>query len=294
MSPTKDPKDRSILWMRVFFVLLIVGGLIFIGCFHGEFVHSLGHALIVAGILGLTVDYYVKRHLVKEAARDIDKYLLGYALPPELQEKIREVRETKVVRRNFVCTYTISPSDSEKKIKLEAHLTFEVENITSGLQDYTQELALDEHNSPVIALMCCETNDKSQKYCLEGSALAKQIAEFTKANPGAATVEVSAKKVELQPKSRYSYLNYKFHARYSQTCPEIGSEYFRFDQPYIPTIGVSIVVNHPKGFAINFPPERKPEKVEPGKAEWSDSKVFLRGEIITIWWRPEEIAARMK
>jgi hypothetical protein len=274
MNPTKEHKDTM---MRALFIALIVLGILSIWRYHNEFVHALAHAFIIAGILGLTVDYYAKRHLLREAARDIDKYLLGYKLPDELQNKLKEIRNAEVVRRDIRFTYTIESIAGEKKIRLHADLTFEVENFTNVKQAYTAELAMENHLSPKVTLMACITNDKTQQYELRGAAL--------KPKPRGAVVEFAAKTIWLLPKSKFSYINYKFHHEYCQTFPDTGSEYFQFDQPY-PTIGATIIVKHPKNFRIDFSSESK--SPEPGKTEWTDPKVFLRGEIITMWWRPQD------
>jgi hypothetical protein len=277
MNPSKDQKDRSAFWMVAFFFSLIGTGMIFIYWFQSKFIHSLSEAAIIAGILGLTVDHYVKKRLVREAARDIDKYLLGYALPGELREKISEARYAKVVRRKFECTYTILPIAGEKRIKLETDLTFEVENITSRIQEYTAELELENHCLPEIELMSCECHyDRKQEYEFKGSGWTL--------NEKGATVEVTARRVQLLPKGPNHYVTYKFRHKYRQTFPATGSEYFKFDQPY-PTIGAKIIVLHPNQFKIHFSSKAHVEEAE--RAEWNDPKVFLHGEIITVWWRVE-------
>ena len=48
---------------------------------------ALAHALVIAGVLGITVDRVAKDHLLKEAARDISQYLIGYRLPEQIQDQ---------------------------------------------------------------------------------------------------------------------------------------------------------------------------------------------------------------
>src|SRR5438128_224416 len=89
---------RQKKWVEKLFVLIVIpialigGGVClirwpvrFVGV---EFSISIGHALIIAGILIASVDYYVKSHLVKEASRDIGEYLLGFPLPEEVRSKL--------------------------------------------------------------------------------------------------------------------------------------------------------------------------------------------------------------
>lgn len=277
-------KDRLFPWMPLSFMLLIALGFGLIRYVDSEAVHSLGHALIIAGILGLTVDYYAKKHLIKEAARDIDKYLLGYALPTAMQDTIREVRDTKIVRRDWTCTYTISPHpERAQHIILATDFSFEAVNITHRRQLYTSELALDRYTSPTIELLSCESNDRLANYNLSGPALATLVNSYNAANADAATIAIKGRTTELEPKATYERLYYKYRVKYSQIYPDIGSDHFQFDLPAIPTIGVCIIVNHPSDFEIQF--HSKPEEAGTTRAVWSDPKVFLRGEIITIWWQ---------
>jgi hypothetical protein len=263
--------------MWIVFLILIGTGLFCIGYFHEGFIHSLGHALLIAGILSWMVDYNVKRRLIREAIRDIDKYLLGYALPSDLQDKVKEIREARIVRHHFLCEFTISPIQDERQIKLETTITFQAQNITNREQQYTAELALEKRNSPKIEFMSCTSNDAQAKYSLKGSDLLNQ------ADSDSPMIDVQARTLWLLPQSqkRFPFIDYEFKANYSQKLPEIGSEYFQFDQPY-PTIGATIIVNHPPQFKIHFP--SKPKKAELTRSEWTNHTVFLRGAIITIWW----------
>ena len=267
--------------MWIVFVLLIGAGLFCIKYSHDGFIHSLGDALIIAGILSWTVDYNVKKHLIRDAVRDIDKYLLGYALPSDLQDKVREIREARIVRRHFVCEFTISPIQNEKQIMLESIITFQAQNITNREQPYTAELALEKRNSPEIAFMSCMSNDAQAKYHLKGSDL------LNRADSDSPLIDVQAQTLWLLPQSqsRFPFITYEFKSKYSQIFPEVGTEYFQFDQPY-PTIGATIIVNHPQQFKIHFP--SKPKKAQLTRSEWSNPRVFLQGAIITIWWERKD------
>jgi len=125
--------------------------------------------------------------------------------------------------------------------------------------------------------MSCTSNDAQAEYCLKGSDLLNQ------ADSDSPMIDVQARTLWLLPQSqkRFPFINYEFKANYSQKLPEIGSEYFQFDQPY-PTIGATIIVNHPPQFKIHFP--SKPRKAELTRSEWTNHTVFLRGAMITIWW----------
>jgi hypothetical protein len=274
-------KEKSLTGMRVFFALVLTLGLVFIFGADSEGFKSFGHALLIAGFLALTVDYYAKIHLVKEATNNIDLYLLGYALPREIQYKIKEVRETRIIRKKWKCTYTIQPHpDGEpNQIKLITDLYFEAENITNQDQWYRHRLDLERLALPDIECLSCHSNDVDARYNLYGEALRARINEFNEKNPGSVSIEIAADRIKLLPES---YLWYEFRARYSQIYPAIGTDHFQFLEPNIPTIGVTITVEDSENFKVDFP--SKP--LESG-TEWTDPRIFLPGEIITIWWRPK-------
>ena len=63
---------------------MLVGGLGIIASHRWSFpskeLGSLGDAVFIAGFLSMTVDQYVKKHLLHEVAHDVTKYLIGYRL----------------------------------------------------------------------------------------------------------------------------------------------------------------------------------------------------------------------
>ena len=65
----------------------------------GYFRYSIGEAAVIAALLMLLVDPFLKARLLKEAARDIFEYLLGFDQQPQLKERLkRSVFDTKLFR----------------------------------------------------------------------------------------------------------------------------------------------------------------------------------------------------
>ena len=74
--------------------------------FYGENYHlgwlaALGEGLIVAGVLAVTVDSYLKRHLTRAVIRDVSPYLMGASLPEVLRNEIHALCATEVIRRDL-------------------------------------------------------------------------------------------------------------------------------------------------------------------------------------------------
>src|SRR5271163_4569909 len=98
MKPRTLPR-----WLPAWLVSLF---LIAIGVFlihrlpNGRLVAAIAEALVVAGVLALIVDPFLKRALLVEASRGIFIHLLGFEHRPEVKDKIKEiVFETKLLRR---------------------------------------------------------------------------------------------------------------------------------------------------------------------------------------------------
>jgi len=51
--------------------------------------HQLAEAFIIAGVVTITVDPFLRRRLLKEASKDIFRHMLGFGLPDEIKERIR-------------------------------------------------------------------------------------------------------------------------------------------------------------------------------------------------------------
>src|SRR6266702_5683670 len=77
---------------------------------------SIGEALFVAAILGFTVDKYIKEFLVREASKDIFKYLVGYKLPEGIQNRLRDLMGTSLIRRNYQVIYTLTAISNDQML----------------------------------------------------------------------------------------------------------------------------------------------------------------------------------
>jgi hypothetical protein len=98
---------RHIVW--VVFVLLVCVGLVIHGALIWNDVKEPGRwirlfevladGFIVAGVLGATVDWALKKALV----RDVGAIFIGWALPQAVRNYIRDVSQTAIVRRD--CHY---------------------------------------------------------------------------------------------------------------------------------------------------------------------------------------------
>jgi hypothetical protein len=100
---------------------------------------ELSPPLLIAGILGLTVDTFLKR----EFARDVFVAAFRYVLPDELKEEVR-----RIISYKFLCTQstTIIRLTTIDNDLMRAHISHErtFKNITDHAESFAGKFAIDE------------------------------------------------------------------------------------------------------------------------------------------------------
>jgi hypothetical protein len=143
--PAVTRESRKLLWRELKLWLsclfLIIAG-VSLAMYAGEKWRPPADALIIAGVLALTVDRYVKLRLREEIAHDVFFAALGIDLHPWLKEEVLAVGDYKLVRHEMQLTYKISRSDDDGYISCETETYFEIENLTNRTQPFTNALWL--------------------------------------------------------------------------------------------------------------------------------------------------------
>jgi|SRR6266850_1670915 len=267
-------------WRRYRFQLLLlllaVGGgtLLYFGTGLGHTAEGIGEALIIAGVLGLTVDGYIKEHLLEEASQDIAKYLYGYQLPPELQSTVKDLMCTKRVTRDFHLHYELSLIGAAPgKVLVETTLTYQAQNIGNKELPYGQPFYQQKYFSPCFLELRCDSNDKNGNFYIGPKELSEQV----KSQEGKSEIRVTTPVIKLLPHSSLDKSKYQFQARWTIVCPEDYSDFFVLDES--PTIGVLITADYPDEFEFEGPTSATQVK------RWEYERVFFSQEQITVHWR---------
>jgi len=234
-----------------------------------ELAISVSHALVVAGILGLTVDRFVKYRLLKEVATDVSKYLIGYELPKEVQDRIHDIMATAIVRFNYEQRYRLF-EDNDGEIKAEVQLSYDVENWSGTPRSYTPELYFDKHERATIVEVGCHTTDGKAQFFLTGEALRPFIREDTD------SLRASGDHVAIQPRS--TGVRYRVFQKYFLK-PSVPLDITAFGKP---TIGVTVIVDHPETLRCRLV-AMAPTTVHIGN-RWELRQLFMPGEHITLKW----------
>lgn len=105
---------------------------------------KLGDAFIIAGILAMVVDKYLKRNLLVEVMRDALSFAAGHTLPSPIKSTITDMIRTPYARKGFKIRFTLTDlPDHPQYIKMIMHTSYDVVNLTARKQGYTVRTAID-------------------------------------------------------------------------------------------------------------------------------------------------------
>src|SRR5690348_2466318 len=195
---------------------------------------SIGEALIVAAILGITVDRYIKEFLVRKASANLFKYLVGYKLPEPIQNRLRDLMATSFIRENYQATYTLTPASGDQVI-LDVRYQFDLKNVTTAPKDYVPRLELEKHDNPVILELRCDGADKHfQKIASAGGTIGVESSTV----PG--VIEAIGEQINLLPQKVYPVSGH-----YQLRVPCNHSDTMSFLHP---TVDVTVKVQCPDDF----------------------------------------------
>ncbi|HEX8084567.1 MAG TPA: hypothetical protein VF529_09780 [Solirubrobacteraceae bacterium] len=127
------------LIMGVGLVMVVVSHEAFDGGIPAELVGALGEAMVVAGLLGVTVDFFFK----KELARDAFEAGLGYVLPVAMRGELSWMVGQQLLCVEFDQHFTLRP-DGDDCLILSVDVYRRVQNIGSKKVDYEPPFELDE------------------------------------------------------------------------------------------------------------------------------------------------------
>lgn len=239
-----------------------------------ELAHSLGDALVIAAILSLTVDQYVKWRVLREVTSDVSKYLIGYRLPEQLQDRIRSIMQTKWILRNFQVRIRIARQGTTK---LEADVTISesVQNITSETQEYDDYISFSKLEINRVTELRCDGGSRESNYHFSDTQI-QRIEE-------SGQFRHVAQKVRIPPIADADR-DFQFSKRYLAPHTYASREVLTFREA---TIGADIqITDCPNDLRFYLVPSPDQETHH----RWTYNRLFLPGEQIVIQWEREEEA----
>jgi hypothetical protein len=218
-------------------------------------------ALMIAGILTITVDPFVKRQARREATRDIFHHMLGFKLPEIIRERLQDtVEKTKLYRENM--TQHIVMSEDKDLVVFDVEMEFEVVNPTPHTLCF----------SPLIQFEKGEHAELKSVTCF-GEGDYDRNAKLSPAAGGLGSLEYRGNDVRIS-----SGGSRKFKYEYAVKFPtSLG---YWFPNFISPTIGLALTMKTPANFNVKA---TSADFEAPG--EWRyPNKLFMPSEHLEIVW----------
>lgn len=263
------------LWL--FAIVLVGGGLALIRFGQKEWKPA-ADAFIIAGLLAVTVDRYVKLRLRDDISRDVFFAALGIHLPAELKDEILAIGDCKFVRRNMSVYYRLKGSREDGFLYCDTETEFEMENLTSHPQSF-------EHNVWVgRAPHGCK---EPEHPILFVKAEAQESYEYTDKD-----LELEERDQERGWRCRVK-LAPRGTARFWATTRQILPS--RFEDVYLllqPTVGLKVRVDGPEGIepSVTFDHRLREEGEKLPSNTWKFKAAFLPNSTFRIAWKARETA----
>jgi len=239
--------------------LMLFGVGAYLSCY-GGFWHELSQALMVAGILTIAVDPFLKRKLLREASKDIFQYMLGFSLPEPIRERLHSIiSETKLYRENMTSHYALS--EVGEFIQIDVEQEYEIVNPTLRKINFEPHLQFEKGENPNLKSIICFDNPQYGK----GAALTPNSKEPS-------SLEYFGRVVKLPSKQRR-----RFKYQYSVQIPFSVGYYFPYFQ--YPTIGLALSIKHDPSLVVTATPATSQL---PG--EWRYAQLFMPGDHIDVRW----------
>jgi len=261
-----------VFWLVTISVTLLGIGLISLATafdFYGhqvtrELTRAFGEAFVVAAFIASTVDQYIKHGLVS----DLYKYIAGYGLPSDIQDKIEELTKTTIIRRDFAQNYLLE-HHSTGRLKLTVDGTYKIVNCSNHVKEHTPRLDFEKHEDPTLDYFRCDSADSSAVEVKKGNE------SLSEKQDGVLSVSLRKKKVQPEKKN----ISYSVSFRYSRIVDPKDSDILSF---ILPTIGAVVSVDRPDD--ISFDAGKATVETE---NRWEFTGLFLENQHIHVRWSPK-------
>jgi hypothetical protein len=269
------------------FVVCFILGLILI-CYPHTWVlqsavHALQDALLVAGILGITIEMFAASALVDRAAAEISERLIGYGLPPDAQYVINTIVRTTRVYKDYRKSYRISLQADGSVLVRTVMSYIVVNNGKERDSNYLPKLEEEGMHSPkLISLAYADTVVREG---IDSQDPASGVVSFAPKSRG---VDIFPSKamdsVEALGPDQFCSVRWE----YTQRMPSTYSDVTSFGGVTVrPTIELLEISDGLEFNAADSPDgENKCEHVE-GGFTWKYNRAFVRAQHIRAWWKPK-------
>jgi hypothetical protein len=238
----------------------------------------LGDLVIVAALAGVFVEFLLTHALI----RNVWWFIIGHALPPEIRDRIREVSQTSIVRKNYRADYSLRPNSDGNGLTVRIDLFYEVFNYGIGPMKYPPKLAVDFQDNPTKDATRCEVTEPGKNpICWEsedwkkGKRAERRVVESDEA------ITWNGPEVQLPPQElTNAQPGCTVTWRYEMEMPNEYSDILFF---FWPTIGVRIKADCP---GLVFSCDGCPPTGHDARSDqWVYTRLFMPGELVRVRWK---------
>lgn len=237
--------------------------------------YALSDALMVGGIVGVGLELVATGFLIERVAHDLAGRLVGRDLPHELQAKIKDIVDTKLVRDEFVKSYRLRES-SDGKMELDVTITFAVMNHSSSTEPYTPHIEEESFYNPRFDYLeyslgkTIHTFSGRQLYELSQPAKNTKVWSCSAPSP-----------IKIPPKDDQRKNACRVTWKYHVTMPIEYSDVTSF---LMPTIGATFRLDSlPSGYQFSAAHSDDLVHSEGGNS-WFYDRPLLANQHIRVWW----------
>jgi hypothetical protein len=238
----------------------------------------LSDALSVAGFLGLTVDWFLKRALI----RDVGAIFIGWALPQEVRNYIREVSQMGIIRKNSRTHYKLTIDGDSVKVEVTGEV--EVYNFSTGIRVYRPSISLDLHDHPDESAIRCEWTVGNKLRSWDAKKF-NEKPKYVEKGPHVTTWNIRGMSLLPQdvndPQLRPACI---VRWTYSMRMPIPYTDFNSFN---LPTIGAVITADCPN--ELEFVSDDPIAHAE-GSSRWSYPRLYMPGQAIRVRWQRRILA----
>lgn len=242
-------------------VILIILGSLIVVYWRQDVARDFGIAILIAGVLTVTVDPYIKGKTQRDTASDIFQYMLGFKLPLKIQERLKDIVEkTEWYRTNTTIHCVLSELDESVVFDIEQEFT--IVNATHHTLSFAPTMEFERTEYPVLRRVICFEQPKYGT----GAKL-----EIDPREPKALAYQGEPITVESGGHRRIKY-EYKIQRPFTSGFWAIHFKY--------PTIGFSLTIKSPETLEVTA---SKAEQECSGEWRYVE-KLFMPGDHTEIRW----------
>jgi hypothetical protein len=241
--------------------VLIVAGCLILLLWRQDIARDFGIALLISGVLTVTVDPYIKGKTQRETALDIFHHMLGFKLPEKIQERLKDIVETTEWYRTDTTIHCVV-SESGDSVLFDMEQEFRIVNATQHTLCFKPTMEFERTEYPLLKrIICFDEKEYGRNARLEpDSKELKALAYY-------------GEPIKIEPGGKRR-IKYEYRIQYP-----FASGVFALHFKY-PTIGLSLTVKPPETLRISA----SPAKLEcPGEWRYVD-RLFMPGDHTEIRW----------